>query len=231
MARSVAIGSGSIATAANTVSVGNAGSERRIVNVAAGVKPTDAVNLRQVRQTLSAAAVSSFIAIPARTRPSSTNSNPRTVRTAALTTETHGPNAAPATATKSSDNHSSDATGVPSRDAPGSNALGNARSAGRAAAERSDELEPSTIVGWANVMGDGALTRSRNIADSVRHGAGEYEIVFAKTSLRRCTYNATLSGVGFISVKAGSVANGLQVETRNHYGVLSDAAFHLMAVC
>jgi autotransporter adhesin len=45
---SVAIGSGSIANAPNTVSVGTAGNERRITNVAAGISPTDAVNVGQL---------------------------------------------------------------------------------------------------------------------------------------------------------------------------------------
>ncbi|KVD09059.1 adhesin [Burkholderia ubonensis] len=47
-ANSVALGAGSIASEANTVSVGSAGSERRITNVAAGVNPTDAVNVSQL---------------------------------------------------------------------------------------------------------------------------------------------------------------------------------------
>ena len=45
---SVAIGTGSVASAANTVSVGSAGSERRVTNVAAGIAPTDAVNVSQL---------------------------------------------------------------------------------------------------------------------------------------------------------------------------------------
>ncbi|WP_369040353.1 ESPR-type extended signal peptide-containing protein [Stenotrophomonas maltophilia] len=45
---SVAIGSGSVAAGDKEVSVGAAGSERRITNVAAGIAPTDAVNLGQM---------------------------------------------------------------------------------------------------------------------------------------------------------------------------------------
>ncbi|RQQ94917.1 YadA family autotransporter adhesin, partial [Burkholderia stagnalis] len=44
----VALGANSMATEANTVSVGAPGSERRITNVAAGVNPTDAVNVSQL---------------------------------------------------------------------------------------------------------------------------------------------------------------------------------------
>jgi autotransporter adhesin len=44
----VALGNGSVANQANTVSVGSSGSERRITNVAAGVNPTDAVNMSQL---------------------------------------------------------------------------------------------------------------------------------------------------------------------------------------
>lgn len=47
-ANSVAIGNGSVASAANTVSVGSVGGERRITNVAAGINPTDAVNVSQL---------------------------------------------------------------------------------------------------------------------------------------------------------------------------------------
>jgi autotransporter adhesin len=52
--RAVAIGSRSVADVANTVSIGRAGDERRIVNVAAGTNPTDAVNLAQVEAMLTA---------------------------------------------------------------------------------------------------------------------------------------------------------------------------------
>ena len=45
---SVALGAGSVANVANTVSVGAPGSERRITNVAAGVNPTDAANVGQL---------------------------------------------------------------------------------------------------------------------------------------------------------------------------------------
>ena len=49
---SVAIGQGSVATAANTVSVGSAGNERRITNVAAAINGTDAVNLNQLNSVV-----------------------------------------------------------------------------------------------------------------------------------------------------------------------------------
>jgi autotransporter adhesin len=44
----VAIGQGSVATAPNTVSFGSPGNERRLSNVAAGIAPTDAVNVAQL---------------------------------------------------------------------------------------------------------------------------------------------------------------------------------------
>jgi autotransporter adhesin len=47
-ANAVAIGSGSVASAPNTVSFGSAGNERRLTNVAAGIAPTDAVNVGQL---------------------------------------------------------------------------------------------------------------------------------------------------------------------------------------
>jgi autotransporter adhesin len=43
-----------VADAADTVSVGRRGAERRIVNVAEGVKPTDAVNVAQLQATIAA---------------------------------------------------------------------------------------------------------------------------------------------------------------------------------
>ncbi|MEN4904422.1 YadA-like family protein [Luteimonas sp. TWI1437] len=45
----VALGQGSVADRAGTVSVGSAGSERQVVNVAAGTQDTDAVNVSQLR--------------------------------------------------------------------------------------------------------------------------------------------------------------------------------------
>ncbi len=50
----VALGTNSVANQANTVSVGSVGNERRIVNVAAGVDRTDAVNVGQLRDVESA---------------------------------------------------------------------------------------------------------------------------------------------------------------------------------
>jgi autotransporter adhesin len=47
----VALGQGSVASEANTVSVGTAGGERRIVNVASGTAGTDAVNVSQLTAT------------------------------------------------------------------------------------------------------------------------------------------------------------------------------------
>lgn len=52
---STAIGFGSVADRDGTLSVGVAGSERQIVNVAAGTQTTDAVNLGQLQSTLATA--------------------------------------------------------------------------------------------------------------------------------------------------------------------------------
>ena len=51
----VALGQGSVADRANTVSVGNAGSQRQITNVAAGTQATDAVNKGQLDQGIASA--------------------------------------------------------------------------------------------------------------------------------------------------------------------------------
>ena len=45
------MGAGSTAVAANTVSFGSAGNERRLTNVAAGISSTDAVNVGQLQST------------------------------------------------------------------------------------------------------------------------------------------------------------------------------------
>ena len=45
----MALGAGSVANRANTVSVGAAGAERQVVNVADGSQATDAVNVRQLQ--------------------------------------------------------------------------------------------------------------------------------------------------------------------------------------
>jgi autotransporter adhesin len=47
---SVALGANSIADEANTVSVGSAGNERRVTNVAPGVHGTDAANVNQLNE-------------------------------------------------------------------------------------------------------------------------------------------------------------------------------------
>ncbi len=49
---SVALGSGSIANEANVISVGNFNDPRRIVNLAAGVSGTDAVNVDQLNAAI-----------------------------------------------------------------------------------------------------------------------------------------------------------------------------------
>jgi autotransporter adhesin len=46
---SVALGAGSVADEANTVSVGSLNNERRITNVAPGINGTDAVNMNQLQ--------------------------------------------------------------------------------------------------------------------------------------------------------------------------------------
>ncbi|MGZ2746182.1 YadA family autotransporter adhesin [Burkholderia stagnalis] len=50
----VALGQGSVADVANTVSIGAAGSERQLVNLRAGTRDTDAVNLSQLKPVVGA---------------------------------------------------------------------------------------------------------------------------------------------------------------------------------
>lgn len=60
-ANSVALGTGSLADRANSVSVGATGAERQITNVAAGSAPTDAANVGQVAEAISALADTSVL--------------------------------------------------------------------------------------------------------------------------------------------------------------------------
>jgi autotransporter adhesin len=53
-ANSVAVGQGSVADRDNSFSVGAAGNERQITNVAAGTAPTDAVNVKQLNDNIAA---------------------------------------------------------------------------------------------------------------------------------------------------------------------------------
>ncbi|WP_174769846.1 YadA-like family protein [Paraburkholderia hayleyella] len=66
-AGSVALGNGSVADQANTVSVGAAGNERRIVHVGDAQQPTDAVNLRQYQQGLAGVARHAYAGVAAAT--------------------------------------------------------------------------------------------------------------------------------------------------------------------
>ncbi|NTZ09454.1 YadA family autotransporter adhesin [Burkholderia metallica] len=50
----VALGQGSVADRTNTVSIGNAGSERQLVNLRAGTRDTDATNLSQLKPVVDA---------------------------------------------------------------------------------------------------------------------------------------------------------------------------------
>ncbi|MFM0061160.1 YadA-like family protein, partial [Paraburkholderia phytofirmans] len=54
-ANSVALGAGSVADRDNTVSVGSAGNERQVTNVAAGTATTDAVNVGQLNDAIGSA--------------------------------------------------------------------------------------------------------------------------------------------------------------------------------
>jgi autotransporter adhesin len=57
-ANSVALGAHSVAGRANAISVGATGSERQIINVAAGTQDTDAVNLAQMNTAIANASIS-----------------------------------------------------------------------------------------------------------------------------------------------------------------------------
>ena len=74
---SVALGAGSIADQRNTVSVGTVGGERRITNVADGVHPMDAVNVRQLNGAIVATA-----ALASPTTPSAPGKTTLTANTA-----------------------------------------------------------------------------------------------------------------------------------------------------
>jgi hypothetical protein len=60
---------------------------------------------------------------------------------------------------------------------------------------------PGAIVAWANVNPNGTLSGQRSIAGKARLALGQYEIVFKRASLSECTFDATLGGIGFISLR------------------------------
>jgi len=62
-ANSMALGTNSVADTADTISVGNATTQRRIVNVAAGTANTDAVNLGQMNTALSTKVDNTYIQV------------------------------------------------------------------------------------------------------------------------------------------------------------------------
>nr|WP_279608390.1 YadA-like family protein [Burkholderia ambifaria] len=68
----MALGTGSIANAANTVSVGSATVQRRITNLAAGTANTDAVNLGQLNAAISNVAPNPYVAVRGSTAASAT---------------------------------------------------------------------------------------------------------------------------------------------------------------
>ena len=60
----------------------------------------------------------------------------------------------------------------------------------------------------------------------------ERVLVIEDESLIRFSLRARLTKDGYEVDEAEDVRTGLlKIETRNHYGVLSDAAFYVMAVC
>ncbi|ARL38810.1 hypothetical protein BOC49_21355 (plasmid) [Burkholderia pseudomallei] len=62
---SVALGAGSVANEPNTVSIGSSGYERRITNVADGIGPTDAVNMRQFQEGIGEVARKAYSGVAA----------------------------------------------------------------------------------------------------------------------------------------------------------------------
>jgi hypothetical protein len=183
--QAVAIGASSVANVANTVSVGAARRPRRIMNVDNAVDPYDAVNLRQVKALIAATAsppqVSARLplilgATAQRTLHTSRNPTGSARRTARAGSDPAHDAGAPA-------------TGNPTGDRPN----GTAKRAGAGFAS-------SEIVGWANIDHNGTPSEARNIANTARRGAGEYEIAFQQP-LQHCTYHATLADFGFVSVK------------------------------
>jgi hypothetical protein len=222
--QSVAIGTNSVTSAVNVVSVGAPGHFRRIMNVANAAAANDAVNLGQVKALIKAASPQIAVAAIAPVASASRNA------LAAGNLLSHSGRQVTSSATSSAAAVRGRAGTRLASISPARTSTAAVQSAATAAASDED-LEPSTIVGWANVNPDGAVSGSRNIAGHARHSAGSYEIVFKRIASNRCTYNATLAGIGLVSVTAGSLANSLKVETRNHNGVLTDTGFYLMAVC
>jgi hypothetical protein len=88
-------------------------------------------------------------------------------------------------------------------------------------------------------LGNGNLVpaRSDNVANCVRNGAGNYDVI-VNNSVTHCTFVATigLPGVGVppageIGVAQGPANNIVRVVTRNSAGALADRPFHLVVAC
>jgi hypothetical protein len=184
--------------------------------MANAIDPTDAVNLRQVQALIGAAA---------RSAPALSASAPAAILGAAAS------HTAPAARDIAALDRRTRRSGS-SRDADAQRTAGPVADGTRpeAPARSGARLDQSAIAGWANVNRDGTLAASRNVGGHARHAVGEYEIAFEQP-LRSCTYHATLSDIGFVSVKPGPEANSLNVQTRDYHGALTDVGFALIIVC
>lgn len=80
-------------------------------------------------------------------------------------------------------------------------------------------------------MKDGSLITARNIVANAHDGVGKYEIAFKKRLLGQWTFHADLNMPGFVTVNTGPLPNSVTLESRNHYGLLTDFPFQLMAAC
>ncbi len=217
---SVALGAGSVASQANTVSVGSSGAERRIVNVAAAVDATDAVNLGQMMAALGS--------LPAAYFPVSTNNASNLPRPASAGADAlgigYGANAAGASSTAlgnaSAGGDRSTALGVGSSAAGRSSlAAGDgatARGASSiAAGARAQALADLSVAGGADSVASGERSSA--------YGAGAQATQSRSTAVgagARATHaNSTAVGAGAATTRANQVAVGSRDSTYTFAGL------------
>ncbi|MBG0870786.1 hypothetical protein UE94_015375 [Burkholderia cenocepacia] len=223
----VALGAGSVADTANTVSVGTSATQRRIVNVAAGVNGTDAVNFGQMNTAIVdvKAELNQYVvtntgtyasAIPAKAGGSATaigaNANANNISAVALggNTVATGVNAMALGTLASATSAETVAIGVGAR-AAGNNSTSLGRSA---VAGANDSLALATSA-QANAIGSIAIGVSANaragadnsIAIGNRAAVTQSNLV-SPTNAIAIGNNARVLDGGVGSVASGSIALG-----------------------
>jgi hypothetical protein len=103
---------------------------------------------------------------------------------------------------------------------------------GAPATEALPPVVSGKTVGWAIILPNGAIERSKNVIGNVNTGAGGYKITF-RTKVDQCRYLATMTdNFGFVRVfRYNMDARGVIVETANTSGSPANRGFYLQVIC